>query len=1119
MTVAYFTPSMNDPALLEQIFVAREPLAKRLLSRIRDSVETESRHYSLVVGSRGIGKTHLVSVIYYRIKNDPVLSKSLYIAWLNEDPYSVSSYARFLREVLGQLDREYGLPDWAEQLSAIQDMERDEDKERALQSVILRHLSGRLLLIIAENLDSILEGLGDEGQKKLRAFLQTSQPATLLATSTSLTPDIEDRGRPFFGFFNEYELQSFTFQECIDVLVRIALYQKDEQLAAFLRSAPARGRIRAVHHIAGGNPRIYVVFFQFLTCQSLDGLIEPFMKLVNELVPYYQSRMQTISPQQRMLVDIVCRHESPIAVRDIAKSAFISPQSASSDCGKLRSLGYFTSTKVGRESLYELREPLMRICLAAKEQRGQSLPLFIDFLRIWFTPSELTRFNADFAHRAHDDSRYRDIVREAKQKHHAQVSFSLQAVRTREAEGDKDGALALLRNLYQRSPNDDLVWSEYFAKLAELNADSELVEVSQERVADSDSAEAWNDLSYALSLAGDKNGALDAAVKATDRANSAPFWFRRFLILKSLGRDEEALAASQNVFSLIEDPKSYLSAFIIGRCRFELAEYAAAAAAFIDVITAFDQDYQDWRYLHRTLDLMHLDRSRLRVSEFVTLMFPDNPLVWRDYATALSANGDFERALIAIDRAIALTPSDPAVSCQRLVYVIQSGDRAAVEVAAKHAAECLVELQGAMDPGTLADLATWQAINGDEAVARRTLAIMIDKLKASNDIFDIRRPMDVLFVTSDAAALARVVDTWSEAFFTGGALSHLGVALVKAACEPRAIPLHETSADALQRWVELWQSVAARHAALVVPARLLDVVVRFFRTRDPTLLLELPVEQRELLENELRRHKLATGDERHELDELIERLIASARSHVLDGSLLSEQLPEKLPESERTAQPSVVLLAGAATYAGLPVTASPKSLIDRFATAPAVRSIKNIDAFSIAGLRVAEMPWLGGHLAFLPHRNGEVEVPFFVSDKSVVLATRINDWIYAAKDGAPPPRLDENLIAYVRFFFTTVAGRQGAFRFVERLDDVMWLSDATDGVKKEFEQKLHPLSLVGTNEDGRLELRGTVTFKNALFITSVLVAANWQVALAKEVLLIDDLPIKFGEDIDLLVRR
>ena len=232
--------------------------------------------------------------------------------------------------------------------------------------------------------------------------------------------------------------------------------------------------------------------------------------------------------------------------------------------------------------------------------------------------------------------------------------------------------------------------------------------------------------------------------------------------------------------------------------------------------------------------------------------------------------------------------------------------------------------------------------------------------------------------------------------------------------------------------------------------------------------------------------------------------------------VLPTRSPAELSESDLENQPCVVAQAGTPTYADLPFIDAPQTLTERFATAAV---IANLDAFHLTRLRVAEVPWLGGQLALLPHREGKIEVPFLISDQSIALAGRTNEWIYAAMTGRPPPQLDTNLPAYAWFFFTTIVGRLGAFRFADRVEDAMWLPDASEDTKREFAEKLSPLRMIGTAEDGRQELRGTVIFKNVLYITSVMVAPNWELELTNEEKLMEDLPIAFGAKIDLLVRR
>ena len=59
-----FTPSLMAQEALEALFVQREDLARRITEQIRDSALTPSKHHTLLIGPRGIGKTHFISLIH-----------------------------------------------------------------------------------------------------------------------------------------------------------------------------------------------------------------------------------------------------------------------------------------------------------------------------------------------------------------------------------------------------------------------------------------------------------------------------------------------------------------------------------------------------------------------------------------------------------------------------------------------------------------------------------------------------------------------------------------------------------------------------------------------------------------------------------------------------------------------------------------------------------------------------------------------------------------------------------------------------------------------------------------------------------------------------------------------
>lgn len=382
-----FTPSLMSAEALEAIFVQREALAQRLVELIHESAQGESKQHTLVVGPRGIGKTHLVALIYHRLQADEDLKKKLLIAWLREEEWGISSFLDLLLRVLSSLRAEYG-NSGLEEVESFFDLPPAEAERRA-GDLLVQYVGSKSLLLIAENLDEIFSGLGLSGQKRFRAFLQERGFVSILATSQSLFNGVSLQTSPFYGFFRVHHLAELDHREAVQLLTRVAQLTGKSDLASALGTPEGRARVRAVHHLAGGNPRIYIIFSQFLTRDSLDELVGPMIALLDDLTPYYQARMAWLSPQQRKIVELLCDRRGAVTVKEIAKQCFVSQQSASSQLKTLRDAGYVLSLPVGRESYYEIREPLMRLCMEVKKHRGEPVRLLVDFLRLWYSRGEL----------------------------------------------------------------------------------------------------------------------------------------------------------------------------------------------------------------------------------------------------------------------------------------------------------------------------------------------------------------------------------------------------------------------------------------------------------------------------------------------------------------------------------------------------------------------------------------------------------------------------------------------------------------------------------------------------------------------------------------------------------
>ena len=388
--LSHFSPQWTDPRYLEDILVQRGDLLAESVAVVRDCVLTDQRHHLLFIGPRGAGKTHLVTLIQHRLSQDAALKDRMRLAWLNEDE-TATSFLRLLIAIYRSLSERYPEEFSADTISKLAGKDPGAAVEQ-LTSDLLRDLHGRIIVCLMENLDSLFRSLSVAEQRNWRAFLQNHPVIVTVGTAQALFDGIADQDEPFYGFFDTRHLKPLSADEARDLLERIAVLHGRMDLADFLRTPTGRARVDAIRALAGGNPRLYLIFSDWLVnAAALDDLVRPFEEMVDrQLTSYYQERLRWLSPQQREIVQFLCRASSPVSVKHIADGLFTSTNSITGQLRQLRDFRYVDSHPLGREALYELAEPLMRLALQVKETHDRRpLALIVDFLRIWHEQQEL----------------------------------------------------------------------------------------------------------------------------------------------------------------------------------------------------------------------------------------------------------------------------------------------------------------------------------------------------------------------------------------------------------------------------------------------------------------------------------------------------------------------------------------------------------------------------------------------------------------------------------------------------------------------------------------------------------------------------------------------------------
>ena len=615
-----FTPSLMKAEDLEALFVQREELAQRLVALIRESTLTAAKHHHLLIGPRGIGKTHIVALTYYRVQAMEDLRDKLLVAWMREDEWGVTSFLDLLLRIFRALVEEYKDSELEQKVQELYSLSPKE-AEHAGAELLKEYVGDRTLLILGENWDDLFNGLGDKGQKRLRSYLQENPFCSILATAQSLFNGVKLQTSPFYGFFHLSHLAGLSHDEATHLLANIAQVSGDADLAALITTPLGRARVRAVHHLARGNHRVYVIFSQFLTRESLDELVRPFMRTLDELTPYYQARMQWLSPQQRKIVEFLCDRRSAITVKEIAQRCFMTHQTASGQLKTLRDMGYIESQTYGRESYYELHEPLMRLCIEVKKNRGEPIRLLIDFLRFWYSREEL---------------QYRLDALESENT--IERDYLVHALKTMEGESADPRVEACLKDI---------------RSFIETNKIDEIEQIAEEIVAIRGEAQDYALLGYGLYVNSRTDEALDASAKALKLDESCvQAWDVKGMVFEDRENWDEAFASFDKVTLL--DPSQQISWEKRGRALRKLERFDEALQSYERAIAINQDDFASWIGKGETLGEIHNFEAGVLALDRALEINTDNKRALSIRASMFSVLGRSNEALADCERAVNL---------------------------------------------------------------------------------------------------------------------------------------------------------------------------------------------------------------------------------------------------------------------------------------------------------------------------------------------------------------------------------------------------------------------------------------------------------------------------------
>ena len=87
-SILSFSAKSVDPKILEALLVGREKIVDQLENRVKNIANDGLNHQVLIIGARGTGKTHILRVLYFRLKSI-IAKKKIKVAYFAEEEYGI----------------------------------------------------------------------------------------------------------------------------------------------------------------------------------------------------------------------------------------------------------------------------------------------------------------------------------------------------------------------------------------------------------------------------------------------------------------------------------------------------------------------------------------------------------------------------------------------------------------------------------------------------------------------------------------------------------------------------------------------------------------------------------------------------------------------------------------------------------------------------------------------------------------------------------------------------------------------------------------------------------------------------------------------------------------------
>ena len=612
--IYHFTPSKMTPAGLKSMFVSKKgkSIFDRIIKDLRRRIGKASNQHYLVLGPRGIGKSHLLANVYYTVKETRALNSHWVPLWFSEEEYAVISIRDLADRILEEIIREFSTANKTiagDVQSFKNGMELKEENEEVfnLTTAFINDLSeslGKRFIVIIENFNLFLKDISSYEEKKLRALLMNETSLLFIASAPTLhsyLTEVADPRHALFSFFDVHHLDEFSLNECMELLEQQCLQDNNAKLYNTLKKE--ENKLKTIHRLTGGNPRLMLMFYQLASSVvSLPEIETMLSQLLEELTPYFQSRTESLSSQQRKILITFAQSMENLTPAEVGKRIHLPTNQVTAQLKKLVEYGFLgIVAKEGKKrgTLYELSERIYRYWYQSRTGRGRSVIAgLVEFISYWFSIDELFNLKIEWVNKLNlcDDL------------------------------NDREAALKRLEYIDHGIKEKERKYNDYM----------------------NDGCEAF------------KNGMLEMSIllfsKASDiMPDEAIPYYNKGVSFSSLGIQEEAIKYFDKAIGISNFPEAYC---VKGITLYRLNRHEEAFQCFHKVIELKPDYINAYNDMGGLLTLEGKYDEAIKLHEMAIEIRPGLPHAYYNKAAALALMGRQEEAIESYNKVIELDPGN-----------------------------------------------------------------------------------------------------------------------------------------------------------------------------------------------------------------------------------------------------------------------------------------------------------------------------------------------------------------------------------------------------------------------------------------------------------------------------